>query len=80
MDDAKNKLNREHAEGRMEQAAGAFDELKGKVKKNVGDAIDDHSMQAEGAAEEMAGKARKTAGDAHADAADAAEDVIDAID
>ena len=77
MDDAKDRLNREHAEGRKEQAAGAFDELKGKVKKTVGDVFDDHSMQAEGTAEEMAGKARKTAGDAYADAADKAEDVVD---
>ncbi len=77
MDDAKDKLNKEHAKGRKEQAAGAFDELKGKVKKTVGDAFDDHSMQAKGAAEEMAGKARKTAGDAHATAADKAEDAVD---
>lgn len=79
-DDAKNKLNKEHAEGRGEQAKGAFDELKGKVKKNVGDAFDDKSMQAKGKAEEMAGKARKKAGDAHADAADKAEDAIDEMD
>ena len=78
--DAQRKLHKEHAEGRKEQAAGAFDELKGKVKKNVGDAFDDHSMQAEGAAEEMAGKARKHAGDAHADAADKAEDALDKLD
>ena len=79
-DDAKNRLNKEHAEGRKEQAAGAFDELKGKVKKNVGDAFDDRSMQAKGAAQEMAGKARKAAGDAHADVADKAEDAIDRAD
>ena len=79
-DDAKTRLNKEHAEGRVEQAKGAFDEIKGKVKKNVGDAFGDHSMQAEGTAEEMAGKARKTAGDAHADAADKAEDAIDRMD
>ena len=79
-DDAKTRLNKEHAKGRKEQAGGAFDELKGKVKKNVGDALDDHSMQAKGAAQEMAGKARKAAGDAHADAADKAEDAIDRAD
>ena len=76
-DDAQDRLHKEEAKGRKEQAGGAFDEMKGKVKKNVGDAMDDASMQAEGAAQEMAGKARKTAGDAHADAADAAEDAID---
>ncbi|WP_420456058.1 CsbD family protein [Rubrivirga sp.] len=78
--DAKNQLHEEEAKGRKEQAAGAFDEMKGKVKKTVGDAFDDKSMQAKGAAQEMAGKARKTAGDAHADAADAAGDAIDGLD
>jgi uncharacterized protein YjbJ (UPF0337 family) len=76
-DDAKTRLNKEHAKGRMDQAGGAFDELKGKVKKNVGDAFGDRSMQAEGAAEEMAGKARKNAAGARANAADKAEDIID---
>lgn len=78
--DAKDRLRREEAEGRSEQAAGAFDEIKGKVKKTVGDVLDDRSMQAKGAAEELAGKARKAAGDAHADAADAAGDAIDRVD
>ena len=76
-DDMQNRLHKEEAKGRMDQAGGALNEMKGKVKKNVGDAFDDESMQAEGAAEEMAGKARKHAGDARADAADAAEDAID---
>lgn len=76
-DDMEARLQKEQAKGRADQAGGAFDELKGKIKKNVGDAFDDHSMQAEGAAEEMAGKVRKHAGDAHAEAADAAEDIID---
>ena len=75
--DAQRNLHKEAAKGRKEQASGAFEELKGKVKKHVGDALDDHSMQAKGAAQEMAGKAKKAAGDAHADAADAAEDAID---
>ena len=78
--DAQRELHEQEAKGRKEQAAGAFDELKGKVKKHVGDAFDDESMQAKGAAQEMAGKARKAAGDAHADAADAAEDAIDKMD
>ncbi len=79
-DDAKNELHKQEAKGRKAQAGGAFDEVKGKVKKTVGDALDDTSMQAEGAVQELAGKARKTAGDAHADAADAAEDAIDKAD
>ena len=78
--DAQRNLHEEEAKGRKEQAAGAFDEIKGKVKKTVGDAFDDHSLQAKGAAQELAGKARKHAGDAHADAAAAAEDAIDKLD
>jgi uncharacterized protein YjbJ (UPF0337 family) len=78
MDDrTEDRLEREEMKGRKQQAAGAFDEMKGKVKKTVGDAIDDHSMQAKGAAQEAAGKARKHMGDARADAADAAEDRVD---
>ena len=76
-DDAQDRLRNEEAKGRKEQAGGAFDEIKGKVKKNVGDALGDESMQAKGAAQEMAGKARKGAGDARADAADAAGDMLD---
>ena len=79
MDDAKNRLAKEEAKGRKEQAGGAFDEVKGKVKKAVGDAIDDGQMHAEGTAEQMAGKARKMAGDAHADAADKAGDALGKI-
>lgn len=81
MDDLKNdaqrQLREEEARGRKEQAGGALDELKGKVKKTVGDALDKEQMQAEGAAEELGGKARKKAGDAYADAAGAANDAID---
>lgn len=75
--DPEDRLEREEARGRKEQAAGALNEVKGKVKKNVGDAFDNERMQAEGATEEMAGKARKNAGDAYADAADRAEDRVD---
>ena len=67
MSKAQDKLRDEEAKGRKQQAGGAFDEVKGKVKKNVGDALGDKSMKAKGAAQEMAGKARKTAGDARAD-------------
>ena len=73
---AKDQLREEQAEGRKNQAAGAFDEMKGKVKKNVGDALDKHKMQAEGAAEEMAGKAKKHAGDAHAGVAEKAKKMM----
>ena len=59
-DDAKSRLNKEHAKGRMDQAGGAFDEIKGKVKKNVGDAFGDRSMQAEGAAEKWPARPAST--------------------
>ena len=75
--DTQRTLHKEEARGRKEQAAGALNEMKGKVKKAVGDAIDNEQMQAEGAVDEMAGKARKHAGDAYADAADRAEDALD---
>lgn len=40
---------------------GHAEELAGKVKKNVGDAIDNEQMQAEGKAQEMKGHARHEA-------------------
>ena len=76
-DDMESRLQKEEAKGRLDQAGGALDEVKGKVKKNVGDALDNERMQAEGAAEELAGKVRKEAGDSRAEVADAAEDLID---
>ncbi len=42
-----------------DRAKGAMEELGGKVKKNVGDAIDNEQMQAEGHATEMKGQARQ---------------------
>ena len=75
--DAQRKLHEEEARGRKEQVAGAANELKGKAKKAIGDAIGNERMEAEGASEELGGKARKHAGDAYADAADKAEDAID---
>ncbi len=81
MDDMKDrvedKLDHEQAEGRKDQAGGTWDELKGKVKKNVGDALDDTSMEAEGRVQEAGGKMQKETGEARAKAADAAQDAID---
>lgn len=76
-DRVEDKLDHEQNEGYKDQASGAWDELKGKVKKNVGDALGDTSMEAEGRMEEAGGKLRREAGSLRSDAADAAGDAID---
>ena len=43
---------------------GAAKEVAGKIQKNTGDLLDDHSMDAKGAAKEVAGKAQQKVGDA----------------
>lgn len=72
----KDELDRQQIAGREDQAGGAWDELKGKVKKTVGDLTDDASLEAEGRIQEAGGKLKKAAGEARADAADAADDAI----
>ncbi|HEU5011521.1 MAG TPA: CsbD family protein [Roseiflexaceae bacterium] len=42
-----------------DRAKGAMEELGGKVKKNVGDALDNEQMEAEGRATELKGQARQ---------------------
>ena len=44
-----------------ERLKGAGEELKGNVKKGVGDVLDDKQMQAEGEAERLKGQARQDA-------------------
>ena len=51
-----------------DRAQGKWEELKGKVKKNVGDLVDDESMEAEGMAEEHLGKAHQKGAEAAAQA------------
>jgi uncharacterized protein YjbJ (UPF0337 family) len=54
-----------------QQVKGATNEVTGKVKKEVGKAMDDHTLQAKGAAREMKGKAQKGLGNAKEDVKDA---------
>ena len=44
-----------------ERIKGAAEELKGKVKKGVGDLVDNEQMEAEGEAERLKGQARQKA-------------------
>src|SRR4029450_4236241 len=44
-----------------ERIKGAAEELKGKVKKGVGDLVDNEQMEAEGEAERLKGQARQDA-------------------
>ncbi|MFF7178536.1 CsbD family protein [Streptomyces sp. NPDC008121] len=48
----------------MSEAKGKAEEMKGKLKKGVGDAVDDREMQAEGRREEVTGQARSKAAEA----------------
>ncbi len=47
-----------------DQIRGRWEELKGKVKKNYGDATGDRSTQVKGAVQEGAGKVQKGIADA----------------
>ena len=44
-----------------EKIKGAAEELKGGLKRGVGDAIDDEQLEAEGEAERLKGQARQKA-------------------
>jgi uncharacterized protein YjbJ (UPF0337 family) len=46
-----------------DQVKGKYHEIKGKIKEETGDLIDDPKMEAEGASEKIAGKAQKKLGD-----------------
>jgi uncharacterized protein YjbJ (UPF0337 family) len=50
--------------GTENQVKGMAKEMTGKVKGNVGDALDNSRMHAEGRGEELKGKIQKTAGKA----------------
>ena len=39
-----------------DKAQGTWEELKGSVKRNVGDALDDERMESEGTAQELGGR------------------------
>jgi uncharacterized protein YjbJ (UPF0337 family) len=54
-----------------QQIKGAANEATGKVKKEVGKAMDDRTLQAKGAARELKGKAQQGVGNAKEDVKDA---------
>ncbi len=47
-----------------QQVKGVTNEATGKIKKEVGKAMDDQTLQAKGAARELKGKAQQKMGDA----------------
>jgi uncharacterized protein YjbJ (UPF0337 family) len=49
---------------RIQQARGKADEIKGRIKREVGHASGDPSTEAHGAAEQLKGKAEKAIGKA----------------
>jgi uncharacterized protein YjbJ (UPF0337 family) len=59
-----------HDKGTENRVEGNIDEMKGKARKNVGDATDDKSQQLKGKGEELKGKAQKKFGEAQQDSAD----------
>lgn len=64
------RMNRElHEEGTENRVEGAVDELKGKVRGDVGDATDNRSEHLKGRAEEVKGKVQRKVGEAQQDAA-----------
>jgi uncharacterized protein YjbJ (UPF0337 family) len=58
--------NERGAENRVE---GTVDEMKGKARKNIGDARGDTSQQVKGKAEELKGKGQRKLGELQQDSA-----------
>ena len=54
-------------EGIENQVKGRVEELKGKVRGDVGDALDDGDMHVKGRVEEMKGKVRRKVGELQED-------------
>ena len=50
-------------DGMKNQVKGAAKEVAGKIRKNVGDATDNHSEEFKGAAKELEGKAQRKIGE-----------------
>ena len=59
-------LHRDGTENRIE---GAAEELEGKIRGGVGDAVDDHDEHLKGRAKEMKGKVKKKFGEVQQDIA-----------
>jgi uncharacterized protein YjbJ (UPF0337 family) len=62
-----------------DEVEGKFDQAKGAVKENVGDAIDDERMQSEGAAERAGGNLQEGFGTARRKVGETIEDIGDKI-
>ena len=62
-----------------DEVEGKFDQAKGAVKENVGDAIDDEKMQSEGAAERAGGNIQEGFGTARRKVGETIEDIGDKI-
>jgi len=62
-----------------DEVEGKFDQAKGAVKENVGDAIDDERMQSEGAAERAGGHVQEGFGTARRKVGETLEDLGDKI-
>jgi uncharacterized protein YjbJ (UPF0337 family) len=58
-----------HDKGTENRVEGNVDEMKGKARKNIGDARGDTGQQLKGKGEEMKGKAQKKLGEFQQDSA-----------
>ncbi len=64
-----------HRKGTENRVEGSTEELEGKIRGDVGDALDDHSEHLKGRAQELKGKTKKKIGEAQQDAARRDRDV-----
>ena len=64
--------------GNQDQIEGKWDQATGKVKEEVGDAIDNEQMEYEGKADQAKGNVKEGVGDAKNAIDDAADNVKDA--
>ena len=62
-----------------DEVEGKFDQAKGAIKENVGDAVDDERMQSEGAAERAGGNIQEGFGTARRKVGETIEDIGDKI-
>ncbi len=59
-----------HREGTENRVEGAAEELEGKIRGGVGDALDDRDEHIKGRAKELKGKVKRKFGEAQQDIAD----------
>lgn len=63
-----------------DQIKGEFNDAKGKIKREVGEANDDAGLQAEGLGDQIKGKTQKAVDSVKSGARDLKEDVKEGID